>query len=44
MHHFQFKKNRLYAEGVPVDEIADQVGTPLLPLQPGNLGTPFYDL
>lgn len=28
MHHFQFKKNRLYAEGVPVDEIAGQVGTP----------------
>ena len=28
MHHFQFKKNRLFAEGVPMDEIADQVGTP----------------
>ncbi len=28
MHHFQYKKNRLYAEGVPVESIAAQVGTP----------------
>jgi diaminopimelate decarboxylase len=28
MHHFQFKRNRLYAEGVPVSEIIEQFGTP----------------
>ena len=28
MHHFQYKKNRLFAEGVPIEEIANQVGTP----------------
>jgi diaminopimelate decarboxylase len=28
MHHFQFRRNRLYAEGVPVSEIVEQFGTP----------------
>jgi diaminopimelate decarboxylase len=28
MHHFQFKRNRLYAEAVPVREIIEQFGTP----------------
>ncbi len=29
MHFFQYKKNRLYAEQVPVEEIAQKVGTPV---------------
>jgi diaminopimelate decarboxylase len=28
MHHFQYNQNRLFAEEVPVQEIADQAGTP----------------
>jgi len=28
MHHFQYKRNRLFAESVPVQEIANQAGTP----------------
>jgi diaminopimelate decarboxylase len=28
MHHFQFKRNRLYAEGIPVKDIIEQFGTP----------------
>jgi len=28
MHHFQYKRNRLFAESVPIQEIAHQVGTP----------------
>ena len=28
MHHFQYKRNKLWAEAVSVQEIADQVGTP----------------
>jgi diaminopimelate decarboxylase len=28
MHHFQFKRNRLYAEAVPVQDIIEQFGTP----------------
>lgn len=28
MHHFQYKKNRLYAEGIPIETIVGQVGTP----------------
>src|SRR5260221_2448517 len=29
MHHFQFKKGKLYAEGVPLGKLADTYGTPL---------------
>src|SRR5512135_2678 len=29
MHHFQYRGNELYAEGVAVEEIAAKVGTPL---------------
>lgn len=29
MHFFQFKKNKLYAEQIPVEEIAQKVGTPV---------------
>jgi diaminopimelate decarboxylase len=29
MHHFQYKGNELYAEGVAVREIAEKVGTPV---------------
>jgi len=28
MHHFHYKNNKLYAEGVPLTEIAEAVGTP----------------
>jgi diaminopimelate decarboxylase len=28
MHHFQYRQNELYCEGVPVKEIASAVGTP----------------
>jgi diaminopimelate decarboxylase len=28
MHHFHYRKNKLYAEEVPIEEIAHQVGTP----------------
>lgn len=28
MHHFQYRKNRLYAEGIPIETIVSQVGTP----------------
>lgn len=28
MHFFRYKKNRLYAEGVPVETIAAEIGTP----------------
>jgi diaminopimelate decarboxylase len=28
MHHFQYKNNKLFAEGIPIEEIIDQVGTP----------------
>src|SRR5277367_1978598 len=29
MHHFQVKKGKLYAEGVPLSKLADTYGTPL---------------
>jgi diaminopimelate decarboxylase len=28
MHHFQYKRNNLFAEAVPIQEIVSQVGTP----------------
>ena len=28
MHHFKYRKNRLFAEEVPIEEVAYQVGTP----------------
>ncbi len=28
MHHFQYKRNRLFAESVPIQKIANQAGTP----------------
>ncbi|MBI4373789.1 MAG: diaminopimelate decarboxylase [Deltaproteobacteria bacterium] len=28
MHHFQYKKNELHCEGVPLKKIAEEVGTP----------------
>ena len=29
MHFFQYKQNKLYAEEVPVEKIAEEVGTPV---------------
>ncbi len=29
MHHFNYKRNQLYAEGIPVSELAGTYGTPL---------------
>ena len=28
MHFFEYRDQRLYCEGIPIDQIADKVGTP----------------